>query len=485
MFKNMIDRTPLTSEAANDFFADKITGDSFSGDISFLATLRALLHPRMQDDDYLNLRFTSSTYSADQLRNLDTDYAVSVIAGDVEEHTIRVHRFARNDQPSNVAWMELMKSSFEQKYAGWHQIEKVTQFFRKEFYVLCFINPELKSVTLFTERMDLRRMHYLQCGIFAFLPWYFDQESGVTAEEMELIQSLREKSSEKFEMCIAREAAKHDFKTARIRRLLAGFEMRYEQQKCDEARRNLASCMATINDLNDQIGSYLRRMRDYENQILGLETKIAEGDGESEIMEYFLCNNHLDLVTLTNTTMRFHVRDYLTYFDEDMARTMIENRNSYVYKPNGNPCNNYIPADDMQMLMTAIFVDQSLRIRFCATYEFDLSGNVHTVGGYNYGSEFGDCTPNTHIHRYNCMGNYVQAINQCLQRHDYIGALEQSIASCKSLNFADSTVMKEFMRRFYGFSDSNVNIRCIELPDGRVVEPLEAIAYLKEENQNG
>lgn len=79
------------------------------------------------------------------------------------------------------------------------------------------------------------------------------------------------------------------------------------------------------------------------------------------------------------------------------------------------------------------------------------------------------------------MGNYQRAINELLKNHNYIGAIEQCVASCRSLNFADSTVMQEFMRRLYGLSDYNVNIRCIELPDGRVVEPKEAIVWLKEQ----
>ena len=53
--------------------------------------------------------------------------------------------------------------------------------------------------------------------------------------------------------------------------------------------------------------------------------------------------------------------------------------------------------------------------------------------------------------------------------------------SCKSLNFNDSPVMQEFMRRMYGISDyqDSINTRCIELPDGTVVTPVDAINWLK------
>ena len=115
----------------------------------------------------------------------------------------------------------------------------------------------------------------------------------------------------------------------------------------------------------------------------------------------------------------------------------------------------------------------------CCAYQFDLNGRVRGLSGHNYGYEFRECTPNTHIDRYSCMGNYERTINELLKNHNYIGAIEQCVASCKSMNFADSPVMQEFMSRLYGLSGSNVNIRCIELPDGRVVEPKEAIEWLK------
>ena len=135
----------------------------------------------------------------------------------------------------------------------------------------------------------------------------------------------------------------------------------------------------------------------------------------------------------------------------------------------------------MKKLMYAIFIDQTLRIKLCSAYKFYLNGNVEGLSGHRYGYEFRECTPNTHIDRYSCLGNYQRVINECLRRNDYIGAIEQCVASCKSLNFADSTVMSEFMSRLYGISNYDVNIKCIELPDGRVVEPKDAIAWLNEQ----
>lgn len=482
MFKQVIRNTQLTTDAANSFF-QHINGDSFQYDVSFVSTLRALVAPRMKEGEYVYLSFYQSNYSANQLSEYSARNAVRNVCDldDIEDGRIIIHNFCHTSQDSNYAWMELMKSTLESVYPGWHRLEKVTDFFKKTFYALCFINPDKKSVVVFVDSMDIRRMHYLQCSIFAFLPWYFDPKLGVSKIEMELIESLREKTPTKYEDCIAKIAEQYDFRTARIRQLLSGFETRYEVMECDKVRREIQSCIEYIDSLNNQIGDYLRAKNEYEIRLLGLEAKIANGSEESEIMDYFLHNNKLVLESVNNDSMVFVVKTYLEYFDEDLAERVIRNETSYVYRPNGRGCNNIIPAEDMRMLMTAIFLDQKLRIRFCAAYKFNMNGSVSAVSRYSFGAECRDCTPNTHIDRFSCLGNYQRSINELLKHHDYIGAIEQCSASCKSLNFNDSPVMQEFMRRMYGISDyqGSINTRCIELPDGAVVTPVDAINWLK------
>ena len=134
----------------------------------------------------------------------------------------------------------------------------------------------------------------------------------------------------------------------------------------------------------------------------------------------------------------------------------------------------------MKKLMTEIFVSEEprLRIRVCASYRFDLNGSVAPNGHRGFWRGYGDYLPNPHINDYNCMGNYTTTINRLLRNHDYIGALEQCVASCKSLNWGDSAVMTSFMRSMWGNGNNN---RCIELPDGRIVKPNEAISWLEQQ----
>lgn len=483
MFRSTISSTPLTSDIANDFFQN-IVGDCYNGDVSFVATLRALVAPRMQEGDVLRLLITRGSYSVSQISRTPTRNMVKHICDHLTsaaDGAISIYSFSSPDQADNYACLELMKSEFCRVYGGWHRLDKITEFFRKTFYVLCFVHPETKRVAIFTDNINNRLFHYLQCSIFAFLPWYFDPKKGVSEDEMALIQSLREKTSDKYEDCIVKIAKQYNFRDAKIRKLLAGFESKYERNECERIKSSIQTCLRTITDLNESIAGYLRSKRDLEIRLLGLETRIASSQKESEIMEYFLSNNKLHLISVTDNGMTFAVKDYLTFFDEDMAMSVIKNHDSYIYKPNGRGCNNYIKEEDMELFMTAV-VEQKLKIRFCSAYRFIFGESVIGLRRYNYGAEFRDCTPNPHIDQYACMGEYERTINTLLSDNNYIIALEQCVASCKSLNFGDSPVMQEFMNRLYGLHD-DVNIRCVELPDSRVVTPKEAIEYLKSEGR--
>lgn len=314
-------------------------------------------------------------------------------------------------------------------------------------------------------------------SILAFLPWYFNPEDGVSDIEMQLIYSLRESSPDKYQDCLSKIAEQYDFRTARIRQLLSGFETRYEKIERDKVRNSIAATDDKINQFNNEIGRLFGQRNELCIKLMGLERKIEEGGEDSEIMEYFLCNNRLVLEEVTDTDMYFCVKDYLTYFDREMAEQYINNERSFVY--NGR---HGASAEKMKKLMWELFVSEEprLRIKVCAAYRFNLNGNVGTQGRHNFSYEFSDCMPNPHIDRWNCIGNYERTINQLLMNRDYIGALEQCVASCKSLNWGDSTVMGTFMNTMWN-SDDGYNNRCIELPDGRVVKPAEAIKWLEQQ----
>lgn len=473
MFKTAVHQTLLTSDTANRFFRN-ICGDHFQSDVSFLATLRALVAPRISEEDSITLCFTSSNYRADQLNGVPVKECVRSITRNMDLESsgrFYVHSF-RSSQEDNVASMTAVEAAFSDVYPGFCRLEKITAFFKKSFPVACYVNPEHKNVVIFVDGLDIRRLHYLQMAILPVLPWYFSPDAGISEDEMELIQSLKERTSEKYESCISKIASKYDFRTMRIKDMLSGFEHRFEEIECQRIRERIAIIDSEITNLNDRIGSQYNDRNNCCIRLLGLEQKIAQADESSEIMEYFLCNPKLYLDRVTNSEMTFCVADRMSYFDKDMAERILENRNSYVYAAGGGS----ISGEKMAKLIRAIFIDEILNIKFCAAYNFDLNGNVRALSGFAFPEEYANFMPNTHINQFSCMGGYERTINTLLRDNNYIGAIEQCIASCKSLNWGDSTVMDRFMRFLYAN-----NRNWIELPDGRYVKPSVAIQWLEEQ----
>ena len=61
------------------------------------------------------------------------------------------------------------------------------------------------------DNLDIKKLHYIQCSIAAFMPWYFTGNPPVSEDEMSLFKSLREKTSQNYEAILARMAEKYDF----------------------------------------------------------------------------------------------------------------------------------------------------------------------------------------------------------------------------------------------------------------------------------
>jgi len=486
VFKQAVHSTALTSNVANDFFRN-ITGEYFSGDVSFVSSMRALLHSRMKDDDNIHLSFHRS-YCDHDLTEDEKKNIVKVVTKDwfVPDNG---NQFCicsvRCTDGEGSSVFDGIDGSFVSSFHDYERIENITSAYRKLFHVSCFVNKKIRTTVLFVENLSLRRYHYLQASILAAVPWYYDNKVCPPNDlELELIKSTSDTESEqKYVSCIEKIAEKFDFRSGRIRSMLKGFENKFYYEEKKRVADQISSNNSSIISYNNEIGSLLKKVAELEVKMIGLEAKTNDTDGDSEIMEYFLANKRLILETVSENNLDFAVKDYITYFDEDMAKRVIKNRSSYVYLPHGRDRSGVISVDDIKLLMTAIFVDQKLRIRTCAAYRLKMNGNVSPFTGHSFDSSCNSYMPNPHIDRFQCMGNYTRTVNELLIKHDYVGAIEQCIASAKSLNFGDSAVMTEFMETVYGVSSRGYTNNCIELPDGSVTDPSGAIQWLKENSK--
>lgn len=478
MFNTRVMDTAFTTEAANAFFSEKISGVSYDGDLSLLSTLRALLLNRMGKDDSLYASFSSWAMSSQRQGNYTNEQLLDSIRSRFtpNDNEFRVCSFNSEDREGNDKLYELTNSYFAQPGNGWVKLDAITKFCKKKFDVLCFINERKKSTIFVLKELTLRKLHYIQVAALTAMPWYFNVTGGdkVSEKEIALLNAICEDTADGYLRALEDIAADFDFETEFVRNSLSRIETAYERERVGDVRREIENLMEKINEYQVYINTYLRSMNDKNAELLGLETKINNGDGESVLSEYFLCNKHLKLDRVSGTEIYFHVNDYLTYYDEDMAQNFIDSARSVIYTN--------IPADkreDAKRLATAVFVDGTVKIRMCAAYMLDIRGGFDGCTSYDFHGDDSSRIPNTHINAYRCLGNYISTINERMKSRDFIGVLEQMMASAKSMNFADGVVISRFFRDLY----NGVGGKCFELADGTTMNLEEVFAYLEKEEE--
>jgi len=477
LFAEHIYDNPFTNQEANEYFAGKIysaRGQSLI-DSSFLSTIRALLGSRVNDGEVFKVDIAQVNGRPEQvIGDSRTKIERFVRIGEENEtDTLQICGIAYKDARD---WMTLLGDCFTDTFSGYVYVPKITEFFRKSFNVMCFINPEKRATRVFfDDSVNIRALHLLQCGIPAYLPWFFKNNS-LTDDEKELLASLREKTSAKYNAVIERIAKQYNFREMKIRRLLEGFETIFERRERENLAERIQGIMEEINSYSEEISRLLREKRDMDARLLGYDLKIDQDGGESELMNFFLTNKALTLVSCDGSRLQFVASGKLTFFDEDMAESVINNENSMLYRPNRRDMNGVIRCEDMKKLMRAIFVDQTIALQVCAAYSITIGGGVRGMAHFGYGASFANYLPNPHIDQFQCLGNHERIINQCVINNDYIGAVSQCIASSQSLNFGDGVVMTSFAQKFY---DNSPNA-FLWLPNGKMATPKQAIKYLKE-----
>ena len=113
--KEIYDLT-LTSDIANEIFPN-ICGESYNGDNTFLATLRALLAPRMKEEDFVNLRVKVRSDRESTVKGMDDASFVSEVAYGVGNNTILICGL-NGTEGAISASMQKIGNAFLKSYTG-------------------------------------------------------------------------------------------------------------------------------------------------------------------------------------------------------------------------------------------------------------------------------------------------------------------------------------------------------------------------------
>ena len=475
MFPNSVFSTPFSTPAADGYFAGKIDGDIWNNDKTLVSTLRALLINRIGDNS-LHVCMRSLSVNSGSYDGYSREYLGDLLHAKFEndDNSFTVGYFCSASAEGNEKMFRFAREHFADR-GGWTSIDTISDFFKRSFDALCFVDTERRRTLFIVKGYDLKRHHYLPIASLSAMPWYFKPGEGdrVSEQEVALLTSLCENTPEKYLEALKAIAAQVDFETEYVRKSLSGIDTAYEKQRISALKNDLERSMRVFHDFQEKINEHLRSINIKNIELAGLEDKLRSSDGKSELVDYFIANKRLKLDSVDGgTRINYHVNTYLEYFDEAMAERHINNKSSIVYE--------YAPDKaDAERLARAVFLDQSIRIRACAGYYVDIVGEFDAVTGYDFGEDSYDRLPNPHINQYRCIGSYQSKINERLCSRDLIGVLELSVASAKSLNFADSTVMRRFWQDIYNGDGG----KCFELEDGTQMDLKEVMDYLAKKEE--
>lgn len=472
MFNKKLTELRLTSDIANSYF-DRIRGDYYRDDRSFLATLRALLLNRIKDKS-IRLKIHSYDYSPDSLRGASADAVMSALC-DRSRHVINLSNLS--SQGALDAAYEKFSSAdgmakFMPKAAEAKDLEAFVEPFAN---VKIYIDEERCCTNIIVDRMDMRKFHALQMLIPRYIPWFFNEDP-LTQEELALLNTLHERYAPEYERLIEEFAKKIDLRSAAIKSILGGFELRAKQQQLKSAKDSLSRIDNNIRDNMISYSSLIEQKDEVNLRIAGLEAILEAGVVESELIDYFTANKCLHPTNASGTHLHFIVSTYLESFDPEMYRTMSAREGSHLFSGYSVSTECFREREPRKKLMDAIFSEEPIfRVKSCSCYDLDIRGSVDVHGGYNFGPKFADRIENPHFKYHSCLGNHRRYICDYLNDGDIMGAVEQCVSSAKSVNIGEGATIRYFLPELF-----NCKQPVLELEDGTCMNPEEALKYLEE-----
>lgn len=472
MFNKVICRTPLTSDAANSFF--KIYGDHFNDDHSFLATLRALLSSRSGDD---NIRFIlgGSQYTQENIRNVGSRavFGATVSPSQHATNTLFLHRLYAED---NSAVLKRFDDDFCKEYSNFRELMDLRRFVSMYMNARFYISEATHQTVILVEDLNLRKYHFLQALIPRYFPWYFS-EKPITDEEKAIITALTSRYAIEYERLITEFASRIDFRAYTIRAVLGSYEQNARTEQLRRVEQELTDNMSCIKRAMSSYQSLVSQRDDLNVRHAGLQAIIKGSTENSELVDYFICNRNLTPVSADGMSFSFIVKCYLDSFDPDMFETMARNSQSHLYQGYIAPPQ-FRNIEDKKLFLGAIFSeDPKLKVKICAFYRLDARGTSTSCSGYMYPDDCRDRMPNPHLQYHNCLGNHQRYINNHILRGDMVSAVEQCVASAKSLNIGEGVTARKFFSELMRSRN-----KVIELPDGTEVNAVDALAWLKAQN---
>lgn len=487
MFATSYSNSPLVGAAANEIFPN-IKDDSQLGDVTILATMRALLYDRLPDGQKAALvtrEVASSNLTGELNANLISAFPGYDLA--TAENTLFIMNVpASSDEEKKTLLFPFagVKDLFGMKPAP--AVEK--GLFDKVMKSKIYMDAERSCTLIFVAgNMTSVTSHAIAILVARYFDRFFEHDAKghvvFTPDETLLVIEGLSKSDrpDTFIGAIQKFSERFDFRTPEIKTKLDGFERNYAKGRVNSLDRNIENTTNEINEVNRQYASLVRKKRSLIDQrvaaVLGLEAE----KNDNTLMNYFLANTNLSLAQVSDNQVQFYAKTPLANFDSDRVgeylarKDRAERVDMYTRGPNR------VKPADRDLLFKAIFIDQTVRVWLFGYFVLSYGEliDISAESSFTQPPEMHDCCPNPHLYKHSCMGDNRRYAQEALLNGDFIGAMEQAIGSVASVNVSEGVTVGPWMD--YLLKDEYG--RFFETAEGERKNFTEIMKYLKKEEK--
>ncbi len=361
---------------------------------------------------------------------------------------------------------------------GWVALDAapypVAQFLSSASETRVYTNTAIKSTIVFVRQATDKWIDGLCSVMFRVLPWYFEDQ--LNDDEAALFKAIGKRDGDAFVQIINDLCERYDFKSARHKRTLIGWNDGYRKSQIQVLKNNAESALNSIRDYEQELAKMLNRLDTYNQNLLALQAQ--EDSADDSVYKFFMNHRNINIYSTKLGTSDGNVMDYcvletIEFFDRDEFLRVYNNKSSNI------GC----ASKEVRDILYAIFgleegkglfrVESMFRLINLSSLSVLRSTRSHQ---YDYTH-----LPHPHLVNYGCLGGNGRYITEYMQQGNWDMAIEQSIAATKNINFGDSTVIGSFVNTIRNSMD---NCRCIIADNGKEMTPREFLAYINENNEH-
>ena len=360
---------------------------------------------------------------------------------------------------------------------GWAIHEKQDKYLNQYFKMVAVLNAENNTAIVVCKKPSIDHWHLMA----SMIPAYFSQlfkDIPLETSEKEMLHALTMHGSQTWLSKMATLEDFYNIREMKIEQMVGNFERREREAQKEAVENEIVQLRNAIEQNVRQHRDLVNRMDEANVRRNGFVYAISNTDDDHELIEFFKSNKSLDVIEVNGSRITYVVRTYYENFGsngEDEYETYRSNdRFWYENEPNANK-EIFGSVENRKKFLDALIIDKKFKMLMCAVYHLDIRGSIDTTSGYEYPNNCADYVRNYHLDYHHCFGDYRRVIEDYIKRGDTIGAITATIASAKSVNIGESgPTFNPMMAKVFSSTK-----KCIELPDGKHVTPVQAMAWLE------